>query len=224
MAVFFRTCSTAVLAFSLAGCNYLPTQSGPEADYKTARPGAALRLPAELGESRRGRMAVPVAEGCSDCEIATAVPSTLRENLQTSAIESGSRWVDLQADADRTWASVVDFLNSQGFSAASLNSARKRVETEWVDSSRPIASAGLASLFQDDGGLQRLGKHRFRLSVQSLSEDSSRIVVVHEGVLANASSAEPKVSNDAELGERLLVDLLAWFGVNSARIQGGSDS
>lgn len=207
-----------------AGCSLLPGESGPETAYKDAPQGRSLELPPTLGGGeKRPLVAVPQGSGCAPCaEVAAAqstpaVPALLPRLSDARMVrDGGMSWLELNASAESVWAGVGQFVEAQGFSIARQSPRDGVVEMDWIDNTRALASPALDALLAQNIPPESLGLHRFSFRLERAGEATTRVFVRHEGLMNSAAGPALQV-DDPEMASRLMLDLLAFFGVEGRR-------
>ena len=200
----------------------MPVGSGPDAEYKEAPAGRSLELPPTLGGGqKRPLVVIPPGAGCAPCaEVAAAEPrpDAVLPRLSDARMvrDGGLSWLELDASAESVWAGVGKFVEAQGFSIARQVPRDGSVETDWIDNTRALASPALDAMLAQGIAPESLGLHRFSFRLERAGDDVTRVFVRHEGLVNTA--AEPALQrDDPELASRLMLDLLAYFGVQGRR-------
>jgi len=204
-----------------AACSSLPSQSGPESEYKNAEQGRNLQLPPRLGGGeKRPQVAVPRAPGCAPCAVTAAQPAAevvLPRLSDARMVRDGAvNWLELQASAESVWAGVGEFVEAQGFDVTSESARDGVVITDWIDNTRALASPALDALLRQNIPAESLGLHRFSFRLERADDSQTRVFVRHEGLLS-ANDNPSLAVNDPEMASRLMLDLLAYFGVEGRR-------
>jgi uncharacterized lipoprotein len=205
-----------------SGCSSLPGQSGPDSDYKNAEQGRSLELPPRLGGGeKRPQVVIPRGQGCAPCaEVAAAQPAAevvLPRLSDARMVRDGAvNWLEVSAPVESVWAGLGEFTDAQGFGVARQSARDGVLETDWIDNTRALASPALDALLRQNIPAESLGLHRFSFRLERAGQSASRVFVRHEGLI-NADDNPSLTIDDPEMASRLMVDLLAFFGVDGRR-------
>lgn len=204
-----------IILANLTACGLL-SDKGPEAQYRDAVQGRSLELPPELGvgASKEARVQVPaVSTDCEPCAAAAIAiePGTatvLPRSSKARFVRSGElSWLEIEQAPELSWQLLQRYVQLRGFDVSAENALDGIIDTDWVsinDSNAPggLPLAGTRSLADE------LGRFRFGFRLERTPRDTSRVFVRHEALLKRADADELAI-NDAELSNRLLMDLLA---------------
>ena len=210
----------------VAGCSSVPSKSGPDSEYRNAEQGRSLELPPRLGGGeKRPQVTIPPGQGCAPCTV-VATPSEPQQPVAEVVLprltdarmvrDGAVNWLELQASVESVWKGLGQFVEAQGFSVQSQSARDGLIQTDWIDNTGNLASPALDAMLRQGISPESLGLHRFSFRLERASNSLTRLFVRHEGLLN--SSATPSLElDDPELASRLMLDLLAYFGVDGRR-------
>ncbi len=211
----FKNILLAILAVTLlSACgNKNPI---PSAGYRTARAQSNLELPPDLVNSSTA----PLQQAANNNEnpaLATVEGIKLRSSGE-------NRWLEVTANADDTWAKLVDYFNKSGMPILIENKRDGILETDWIGDEE--SDSYTASLMRSKVG-NLFGRapvnDKFTIWMENIDEQNTSIHVSHNQLKQfvveptgqrqhQIQSGWTETPGDGFKAMKLLRDMAAFFG------------